>query len=74
MRRIKFSRSPEEASCGVRGELLNRGSGGRVPAPAPPRFLGQRRVDSILHLHAEVASDRHLQALRKLTYAGVGKP
>jgi len=35
MRRIEFSRRLEEASCGVRGELLNRGSGVRVPAPAP---------------------------------------
>src|SRR5260370_23632091 len=47
MRRIEFSRRREKASCGVRGELLNRGSGGRVPAPAPksnspPGGLGRR--------------------------------
>ena len=35
MRRIEFSRRLEEASGGVRGELLNRGSGVRVPATAP---------------------------------------
>src|SRR5712691_11662997 len=35
MRRTELSRSPEEASGGVRNELLNRGSGVRVPAPAP---------------------------------------
>ena len=35
MRRIEFSGRHEEASRGVRGELLNRGSGVRVPAPAP---------------------------------------
>ena len=35
MRRIEYSRRREEASCGVRGELLNRGSGVRIPAPAP---------------------------------------
>jgi hypothetical protein len=35
MRRVEYSRRLEEASCGVRGELLNRGSGVRVPAPAP---------------------------------------
>ena len=35
MRRIEFCRRLEEASCGVRGELLNRGSGVRISAPAP---------------------------------------
>ena len=35
MRRNEFSGSPEEASCGVRGELLNRGSQVRIPSPAP---------------------------------------
>lgn len=35
MRRSAFARRLEEASCGVRDELLNRGSGVRVPAPAP---------------------------------------
>ncbi len=35
MRRIEFSRSLEEPPCRVRDELLNRGSGVRVPAPAP---------------------------------------
>ena len=35
MRRIEFSRRLEEASCGSRNGLLNRGSGVRVPAPAP---------------------------------------
>jgi hypothetical protein len=35
MRRIEYSRRHEEPSCGVRDELLNRGSGVRVPAPAP---------------------------------------
>jgi len=34
MRRIEYSRRREEASCGVRGELLNRKSGVRIPAPA----------------------------------------
>jgi hypothetical protein len=35
MRKNEYSRRREEASCGVRGELLNRWSGVRVPAPAP---------------------------------------
>ena len=35
MRSIDLSRRLEEASCGVGSELLNRGSGVRVPAPAP---------------------------------------
>ena len=35
MRRSEFGRRHEEASCGVRVELLNRGSGVRIPAPAP---------------------------------------
>ena len=35
MRRIEFSRRREEASCGVRDELLNRCSRVRIPAPAP---------------------------------------
>jgi hypothetical protein len=35
MRRIEYSRRREEASCGVRSELLNRRSGVRIPAPAP---------------------------------------
>jgi hypothetical protein len=35
MRRIEFSRRREEASCGVRGELLNRGSQVRILSPAP---------------------------------------
>jgi hypothetical protein len=38
MRRTEYSRRREEESCAVRGELLNRGSGVRVPAPAP-RFV-----------------------------------
>jgi hypothetical protein len=39
MRRIEVSRRPEEASCGVRNELLNRGSGVRISAPAPLRVF-----------------------------------
>jgi hypothetical protein len=35
MRRIDFSRRLEEASCRVRGELLNRGSQVRILSPAP---------------------------------------
>ncbi len=35
MRSTEFHRSHEEAPCGARNELLNRGSGVRVPAPAP---------------------------------------
>jgi hypothetical protein len=35
MRRIGFSTRLQEASCGVRGELLKRGSGVRISAPAP---------------------------------------
>jgi hypothetical protein len=34
MRRIEYSRRREEASCGRRGELLNRWSGVRIRAPA----------------------------------------
>jgi hypothetical protein len=37
MRRIEFSRRLEEASCGVRGELLNRGSG--FESPRRPLFV-----------------------------------
>ncbi len=36
MRRIEFGRGREEASCGVRGELLNRWSQVRILSPAPP--------------------------------------
>ena len=35
MRRIEFSRRLEEASCRVRGELLNRWSQVRILSPAP---------------------------------------
>ena len=35
MRRNDFVGSPKEASCGVRGELLNRGSQVRILSPAP---------------------------------------
>jgi len=31
MRRIEYSRRREDGSCGVRGELLNRKSGGSNP-------------------------------------------
>ena len=45
MRRIEFSRRPEEASCGVRHELLNRGSQVRILSPAPhPPTAGQVRL------------------------------
>jgi hypothetical protein len=45
MRRIEFSRTLEEASRGVRGELLNRKSGVRIPAPAPQ---SNSKIDSEL--------------------------
>ena len=55
MRRIEYSRRLEEASCGVRGELLNRWSGVRIPASAPffvfnfgPQPCGPRRIAAIL--------------------------
>jgi hypothetical protein len=35
MRRIDFSRRLEEASCGSRNGLLNRGSQVRILSPAP---------------------------------------
>lgn len=44
MRSIQFSRRLEETSCGVRGELLNRGSRVRVPPPAP--FLLSQMVEA----------------------------
>ena len=37
MRSSEFHGSHQEASCGARDELLNRGSGVRIPAPAPTR-------------------------------------
>src|SRR5207248_2904840 len=55
MRRIEYSRRREEASCGVRGELLNRGSGVRIPAPAlvldskaTPRDFAHPDADPVL--------------------------
>jgi len=62
MRRIEFSRRLEEASCGVRGELLNRGSGVRVPAPAPFLYSESAagRISGLLPY-----SHRYSQATRK---------
>jgi hypothetical protein len=46
MRRIEFSRRLEEASCGGRGELLNRWSRVQIPAPAPFVFRSHRAAHS----------------------------
>ncbi len=44
MRRFEFSRRLEEASCGVRGELLNRGSQVRILSSAPNPNSNRREM------------------------------
>ena len=68
MRRIEFSGRLEEASYGVRGKLLNRGSQVRILSPAPgPNFYwpGVRSSGSTL------AKFGNLRQNRITTFCGI---